>query len=111
MHPPTKAATDQENWIRGPAGSDPDPNSLTHGTFYTPGPLLNWKFVKNLRTNFKCLNFCTKFSKNIFDGSGSQMLDPCSELIRILIRIRRIRGSSILICGVVYNTRMNWSPN
>ena len=28
-----KAATDPKNWIRDPAGSDPDPDPLTHGTY------------------------------------------------------------------------------
>ena len=30
----TKAATDPKNWIRDPAGSDPDPDPLTNGTFF-----------------------------------------------------------------------------
>ena len=29
-----KAATDPKNWIRDPAGSDPDPDPLTHGTSF-----------------------------------------------------------------------------
>ena len=30
----TKAATDPKNWIREPAGSDLDPDPLTHETFF-----------------------------------------------------------------------------
>ena len=29
----SKAATDPKNWIRDPAGSDPDPDPLVHGTY------------------------------------------------------------------------------
>ena len=50
------------------------------------------------RTNFKCPNCRTKFGKNVFiTDQGSRILDPGSEQIRIWIRIRRIRGSSMFI--------------
>ena len=43
---PPKAATDPTNWIRDPAGSDPDPDPLTNGTFFhQPKNTQNAKFV------------------------------------------------------------------
>ena len=75
-----KAATDPKNWIRDPAGSDPDPDPLTHDAFFQwPKRPQNVSFLACFFCNF--LNKRNFLRNNFETGFKQKKLSKIKEQI------------------------------